>query len=59
MNKTDKLLVPLNEARELLGNISRTNIYALAAKGDLKIVKVGRRTLFRVSDLKAFAETLG
>ena len=59
MDKTDKILVPLNEARELLGNVSRTHLYALIANGDLKSVKIGRRTLFRVSDLKAFAEALG
>lgn len=43
------------QAARLLG-LGRTVIYELINAGEIKIIKVGTRTLIRVKDLEAFLE---
>jgi len=52
-SETLPLLVGINECCELL-SIQRSHLYGLISKGRLRPIKLGRRTLFRYSDLKAF-----
>ena len=49
----EKLSVTINEASEMLG-LGRSTIYRLINSGDLKPRKVGKRTLFLVSELEEF-----
>ena len=49
------LLVDVHVACVLL-SISRTTLYALIDDGVLRPRKIGRRTLFRVDDLRDFAD---
>ena len=50
------LLVGINESCELL-SIRRSYLYDLINEGRLHPIKLGRRTLFRYSDLVAFADS--
>lgn len=52
--KHNRLAYRVDEAAVLLG-ISRTFIYRLIEKGDLKSFKLGRRRLVLKSDLDEFA----
>jgi len=49
------LLVGVSEACDLL-SIKRTFLYRLISDGRLRPVKLGRRTMFRYSDLLSFAD---
>ena len=49
-------LVSYEEARRILGRVSSVTIWRLVRAGELKPVKIGRRTLYRRSDLKALME---
>lgn len=42
---TQRLAHTIDDARELLGGISRNSIYRLNAAGNLRLVRVGGRTL--------------
>lgn len=44
-------LVSVEEAARLLGGLSRWTIYAWASQGKLHKTKVGRRTMFRQTEL--------
>lgn len=48
---TEPLAVPIPEAARL-GGVGRSTIYAEIAKGNLKIRKVGRRTIVAMDDLR-------
>ena len=48
---TEPLAVPIPEAARL-GGVGRSTIYAEIAKGNLKIRKIGRRTVVAMSDLR-------
>jgi len=50
---TDKISVTITEASEMLG-LGRSTIYRLINSGELKPRKVGKRTLFLVSELRDF-----
>jgi excisionase family DNA binding protein len=50
---TEPLAVPIPEAARLAA-VGRSTIYAEIAKGNLKIRKVGRRTIIAMSDLRAW-----
>jgi excisionase family DNA binding protein len=52
-----KAMYGVNETLTLL-SIGRTSLYALIKQGDLKPVKLGRKTLFCASDLAAFLDKL-
>ena len=47
-----QLLTSINAACETL-NVGRTYLYCLINRGDLDTVKLGRRTLVKVSSIKA------
>lgn len=48
---TEPLAVPIPEAARL-GGVGRSTIYAEISKGNLKIRKVGRRTIVAMVDLR-------
>lgn len=48
---TEPLAVPIPEAARLSG-CSRSTLYAEISKGNLKIRKVGRRTIVAMDDLR-------
>lgn len=37
-----------------LGGVSRSTVKALAASGEIRVVRIGRRTMFRRDDLEAY-----
>ena len=47
------------QAREQLGGLSRTAIWAARAKGLLKFHHIGRRVVYSEEDLRAFVEKDG
>ncbi len=49
------LLIPLPQAMAML-QLSRPTMGRLVAAGKLKQVKVGRKVMFRASDIRAFVE---
>ena len=53
---TEPLAIPIPEAARLSG-IGRSTIYAEIKSGNLKIRKVGRRTIIAMSDLRAFLDS--
>jgi excisionase family DNA binding protein len=55
-SETLPLLVGIDESCELL-SIQRTYLYDLINEGRLRPIKLGRRTLFRMRDLIAFADS--
>ena len=44
------------QARKFLGNISERTLTSLVASGELKATYIGRRTLFNLTVLEAFAK---
>ena len=53
----EPLNVTIPEAARLIG-CGRSKLYELMAEQKLEAVKLGSRTLIRVSSIKAFSETL-
>lgn len=53
----EKLLLPIPEAGETLG-IKRTTVYSLIDAGELRTVKIGRRTLIPTSSLEEYVARL-
>ncbi len=53
----ERLLVPVNEAAELLG-LGRTRTWMLAREGRLRVVRIGRRTLIPREELERFVREL-
>jgi hypothetical protein len=53
-----RLLVPIPEARERLGGIGHTTIYALFNNGDLTKVNLGRRSFVTEESLAALVDRL-
>jgi excisionase family DNA binding protein len=53
----ERLLYPINDAAEVLG-VGRTMLYTLAKQGEVRIVKIGRRTLITAESLDAYIERL-
>jgi excisionase family DNA binding protein len=56
-NSTDPALLSEAEARRFLG-IGHTTLYALSSSGELSSVQIGRRRLWRRSDLSAYVASL-
>lgn len=53
-------LVPVAEAREILGGIGVTKFYELVAAGDVQVVKIGRRSFVPSESLDQFiAKVMG
>lgn len=55
--QTEKLLYSVEDVVAVTG-IGRTKVFAFMKSGALKAVKVGKRTHFKPSDLKAFIDSL-
>ncbi|MEO7018335.1 MAG: helix-turn-helix domain-containing protein [Leifsonia sp.] len=53
-----RLLYRIEEAQEQLGGIGRTKIYELMNTGQLKTVKIGRRTFVAQSALAEYVSRL-
>lgn len=51
-------LYPIEVARKFLGDIGRTTFYAMVAKGEIEIVKIGSRSLATGAGLIRCIETL-
>ena len=47
-------LIPVKEACQQLGGISRTIFYALVKEGELSLVKIGSRSFVQAEDLDDF-----
>lgn len=47
----EPIAVPIPEAARL-GGVGRSTIYAEVAKGNLKVRKIGRRTVIAMEDLR-------
>lgn len=53
-----RLLIPVDEARRLLGGISPATFYRLVGRGELVAVKCGGRRFVRHRDLLAYIDGL-
>lgn len=51
----DLISLSINDAARALG-VGRTTIYDLIRRGELEVIKLGRRTLIKVSSLKRLVE---
>lgn len=49
-------LLDYGAAQSYLGAVSRSTLKALAASGQLRIVRIGRRTMFRRDDLNEYID---
>lgn len=47
-------LMPVKEARQQLGGISHSTFYALVKRGELSLVKIGRRSFVHAEELDDF-----
>jgi excisionase family DNA binding protein len=54
---TSRILVDYLEAAHRL-SVGRTTIYGLVDRGELRTVKIGRRSLITVESLRAYVERL-
>jgi hypothetical protein len=54
----DRLLVPINDTRRLLGNISRTTVYELVARGEIVKVNIGARGFITAKSLADYVDRL-
>lgn len=52
-----RLLHPLTDAAQVLG-ISRTTIYQLISDGEIRTIKIGRRTLVAQDELERYVASL-
>jgi hypothetical protein len=55
---TERLLVPYDEARHLLGDIGRTKFYELIDQKHIERVSIGRRGFVTAASLTAYVESL-
>jgi excisionase family DNA binding protein len=47
---------PLEEARQLLGGISRGTLYNMRDRGELRLIKLGRRTLVPADEIRRLTD---
>jgi excisionase family DNA binding protein len=52
-----RLLLSLEQVSEVLGGLGRTSIYELIKTGELKVVRIGRRTFVSQNQLTEFVHT--
>jgi hypothetical protein len=52
------LLVPMPKAREILGGIGHSTIYALVNRGEIVKVNIGRRGFVTAESLAAYVDRL-
>jgi excisionase family DNA binding protein len=48
-------LYPIEEARYLLGGMGRSTLYAAVKRGEIKIVKLGRRSYISATEIDRLA----
>lgn len=53
----DRLLVEISAASDVLG-VGRSTVYVLISRGELRTVKIGRRSLITAESLRAFVDRL-
>ncbi|CAA0120985.1 Uncharacterised protein [Mycolicibacterium vanbaalenii] len=58
MDSTVRRLVPIPEAREVLGGIGHTTIYDLIKRGEIVKVNIGRRGFITSESLAAYVDRL-
>jgi excisionase family DNA binding protein len=56
MPRAEGALQDVAQAQRTLGEISRPTLYRLIRNGELAVVKIGSRTLFRPEDLRDFID---
>ena len=56
--ETQRLLLTVRDARSCLGNISHSRFYELIRDGQIRIVKIGRRTYITAAELARFVDSL-
>jgi hypothetical protein len=54
----DRLIVPYDEARSILGGISRTTLWELVNRGEVTRVNVGRRGFITAKSIAAYVDRL-
>lgn len=54
----DKLALPVDQARAVMGGVGRTFFYQQVAAGNIRVVKAGRRTLVPVPELQRWLDSL-
>ena len=54
----ENITVSVNDAAKAL-SLGRSKIYELICSGDLKVVKIGRRTLITVTSIRELVDTRG
>jgi excisionase family DNA binding protein len=54
----EKLLISLDEGREMLGGISLGHLRNLKNRGEIRFVKVGRRTFIEKREIERFLAQL-
>lgn len=54
-----RILNSITQTREKLGGLSRSTIYELISRGDLRVVKIGRRSFIPEESLRTFVEKMG
>ena len=52
----DRLLIPYNEARHILGDLGRTKFHGLIDERELERVKIGRRAFITAKSLAAYVD---
>ncbi len=58
MDTMTQLLYSIAETTEVLGGMSRSTLYEKIATGEIRPVKVGRRTYFTHDELERYVHTL-
>ena len=58
ISSSDQLLHPIPEARAILGNIGNSKFYQIVASGQLKLVKIGRRSFVTPDELRRYVDSL-
>lgn len=58
METTERLLIPYDEARHMLGGIGRTTLYELIGNGHLEQRNIGRRGFITAKSLAAYVDSL-
>jgi hypothetical protein len=59
VSKIEPRVVPVPEARKLLGKCGKTRFYKLVALGKVRVVKLGGSTLVDVASINALLDEVG
>jgi excisionase family DNA binding protein len=51
-----RMLLPEDATRAALGGISRPTLFRIRQRGEIAVVRVGRRVFFRPADVEAYIE---